>query len=114
MTTTEPYSGPSAREMLDNHTLAKEVISRADGPEYQRIFDERQLALLRRWCASPESARDFLVEEDQADAPGDQPGTKAMEKGSLVGWLMANSLTGNDRITNDEFKMLQDWFDNTK
>ena len=114
MAATEPYSGPSAREMLDRHTFAKEVISRAKGPESQRIFDDEQLVLLRRWCTDPALAEKILAEEDLADAPGDKPGAKAIEKGSLVGMLMANSVAGNDRVTKEEFEMLQEWFKQTE
>lgn len=110
MAATEPYSGPSVREMLESHTFAKEVITRANGPESQRIFDDERLTLLRRWCVEPEAAGKLLAEEDLVDAPGDKPGTKAIEKGSLIGMLMANSIAGTDLITKEEFKMLQDWF----
>lgn len=110
MAATEPYSGPSVREMLDNHTFAKEVIARANGPESQRIFDDERLSLLRRWCVEPEAAGRLLAEEDLVDGPGDKPGTKAIQKGSLIGMLMANSIASRDLITTEEFKMLQDWF----
>ena len=110
MAATEAYSGPSVREMLKSHTFGKEVISRAKGPESQRIFDDEQLDLLRRWCADPTSAEKILAEEDVADAPGDKPGARAIEKGSLVGMLIANSIAGNDLVTKEEFEMLQEWF----
>jgi hypothetical protein len=110
MAATEQYSGPSAREMLDSHTFAQEVIARSKGPESQRIFDDKQLDLLRRWCTDPASAERIFAEENLSDTPGDRPGTKAIEKGSLVGLLMANSAARNDLITNEEFQMLQEWF----
>lgn len=110
MAATEQYSGPTVREMLDSHTFAKEVISRSKGPESQRIFDDKQLDLLRRWCTDPASAEKILAEENITDAPGERPGTKAIEKGSLVGMVIANSIAGSDIITNEEFHTLQEWF----
>lgn len=107
------YSGPSAQEMLASHTFAKEVISRDKGPEPQRVFDDQGLVLLRRWCNDPASTEKILAEEQLADAPGDRPGKKAIEKGNLVGLLMANSVVGNDLITNEEFETLQEYFKTT-
>jgi hypothetical protein len=69
------------REMLSSHTFAKEVITRANGVEPQRIFDDTQLLLLRRWCTGSSAPDEILDEQNLTDAVGDKPGTKAIEKG---------------------------------
>jgi hypothetical protein len=107
MAATEPYSGPSAREIPSSHTFAKEVIARDKGPESQPVSSHQHLVLLRRWCAYPESTEKILAEEQLADATGDKPGKTANEKGNLVGLLMANSVAGNVMIPKEEFEILQ-------
>jgi hypothetical protein len=111
MAATATYSGPSVQEMLTSHAFAKEVITRQNGVESQRIFDDTQLVLLRRWCTGASAPDEILDEQNFTDAVGDKPGTKAIEKGSLVGLLIANSLAGNDLITKEEFEQLREWFE---
>ncbi|KAK1993164.1 hypothetical protein LX36DRAFT_661753 [Colletotrichum falcatum] len=49
MTTT--YTGPSAAEMLANHTLGKEIISRNNDAE--PVLDSEELALLEQFVNDP-------------------------------------------------------------
>jgi hypothetical protein len=98
------FSGPSAREMLQSHTLAKEIIARNDKPDADRVLDDGELSLLRRWCAEPAAKEQILAEKNVKDA------ASAQQSGSLVGYLMAQSVAGNELVTKEEFENLQEWF----
>lgn len=104
------YTGPSAREMLDSHTLAKETIERANGPLHERIFDDAGLSRLRRWCADPSSKQKLLDEEKALNGGGEEPEGKA-QGNSLVCYLMTQSLAGNDLLTPQEMEQLNKWFE---
>src|ERR1700712_1498215 len=92
-----PYTGPSVREMMDNHSLAKEIIARAAGPNSQRILDDNELGLLRRWVTASEPKEQILAEQEISD------GKTVEESGSLVRYLMANSVAGRELVTEEEF-----------
>jgi hypothetical protein len=52
------YSGPSAHDMIQNHTLAKEIIARSNDPG--PVLDASELALLKRFVADPSSKDEML------------------------------------------------------
>ncbi|WYZ40219.1 hypothetical protein EsH8_IV_000560 [Colletotrichum jinshuiense] len=97
-----PYTGPSPRQMIDTHTLAREIISRNNDP--CPILDADELALLSQFVADPSQARALLEARGLADEP-----TKA---GSLVAYVV--SLHGTDKaaLTDEEIKVLREWFEN--
>ncbi|KAG4418508.1 hypothetical protein IFR04_008402 [Cadophora malorum] len=91
MASTTAYTGPSAREMFDTHTLSKEIIARANDPE--PVLDASELALLKRYVNAPE-AKD-----------------KANGSGSLVKYIMIQSNAGNDLLSEEEIAELKAWLD---
>ena len=102
------YTGPSVREMLDNHSTASEIIARANEP--QPVLDDNNLAILRRFCMDPSSKDDILKELDIEDQPGDKAGAKAQAKGGLAGFIVAKSAAGEDLLGKDEMEVLRKWF----
>ena len=104
------YDGPSAREMIDTHTLAKEVIARHN--EACPIFDDYCILELRRFVQDPDSAQDFLRERDMIDEDGAKLGSAASAKGSLTGFIMATYGTDESALTEEEVLELREWFDN--
>ena len=110
------YTGPSVREMIATHTLASQIVARAD--DACPILDEAELALLRRFVTAPAALHDAaarharLAEHGMADAPGDAPGTAAQATaGSLVGFAIATYDTERPALTEDEVQLLRQWFD---
>ncbi|KAM0802743.1 hypothetical protein BDR22DRAFT_842133 [Usnea florida] len=102
------YTGPSVREMLANHTTASEIIARAHDPH--PIFDDKDLAILRRFCKDPSCKGDILKELDIVDQPGDKVGEKAQRRGTLAGFIVAKSAAGEDLLGEDEMEALRKWF----
>ncbi len=102
------YTGPSAREMIQSHTLAKEIIARSNDPE--PVLDPTELARLKRFVEVPSSKNEILKDLDMEDQEGDRPGTKAHSKGSLVGFLIAKSAAGTEILSEEEMLQLRTWF----
>lgn len=87
--TTTTYTGPSVREMLDTHTLGKEIMARADaGDDAQAILDDSELALLKRYVTAPESKIDILKELGVVDTDGKVIIEKTRGDMSLVTYIM--------------------------
>lgn len=105
MAASDEYNGPSVNEMLQNHTLAKEIIARANGALSQRILDDKELLLLRRWSTGTSTPEQILAEENI------EPCTGTNNSGSLVGLLIANSVAGKDLVTKEEVEQLREWFE---
>ena len=53
----------------------------------------------------------ILDKHGLADAPGDEPGRKAIEKGSLTGLVIARHGTGETAFGDGDVEMLRDWFE---
>ncbi|PVH88041.1 hypothetical protein DL98DRAFT_566414 [Cadophora sp. DSE1049] len=109
MSSTTAYTGPSAREMFESHTLSKEIISRANDSE--PVLDASELALLKRFVTAPETKSDILKELGFVDQHGKIVATKAQGDGSLVTYIMIQSVAGNDLLSEEEIAELKDWFD---
>lgn len=100
--TSNPYNGPTAREMLDTHTFTKTVIDRhALDDRQQHVFDEANLAELRQWVEDPARAKQILAAKGLADPAA------AQTSGSLVSYLMAKSVEGEDLVTKEQFGAAQ-------
>ncbi|KAL2878566.1 hypothetical protein SGCOL_006036 [Colletotrichum sp. CLE4] len=97
-----PYTGPSPREMIESHTLAQEIINRNN--DACPILDSDELSLLSDFVKDPSQARALLETRGLTDEP-----TKS---GSLVAYVI--SLHGTDKaaLTDDEIKILKEWFEN--
>jgi hypothetical protein len=108
--TSAKWTGPSVKEMVAGHTLAKEIISRHNDP--CPVFDASELAILRRFVADPTQAAAILREAGMADAEGEALGTAAMRKGSLAGCIAAAHGSDKPKLTDDEIRALKQWFDN--
>ncbi len=105
------YNGPSAREMIETHTLAQEIIARADDTE--PVLDADELALLKRFLAGPESKVALLNERDIVGDQGDDVVAKARNSGSLVTYIIAQSVAGQEILGEEEVEMLKKWFERT-
>ena len=85
--TSDAWDGPSAREMINTHTLAKEIIARHKAP--CPVFDDKCILELRRFVQYPSQSRAMLQDMGMLDAEGDKLGAAASNKGSLTGYIMA-------------------------
>lgn len=103
------YTGPGAGEMMKTHTLASEIISRHPGPEHERIFDDAELARLRRFVAAPDSEgaaeRKHCEETEVAEG-------ETKYGGSLVRYLAGHHGTEKQGLTGEEIEKLKAWFEN--
>ncbi|KAK6207532.1 hypothetical protein QIS74_12613 [Colletotrichum tabaci] len=97
-----PYTGPSPREMIASHTLAREIIDRNNDP--CPILDSEELALLSQFVAEPSRGAALLEARGLAGEPANS--------GSLVAYVV--SLHGTDKaaLTEEEIKTLKEWFKN--
>jgi len=102
------WTGPSAREMIDTHTLAERIIAHHDDP--CPVFDDRCILQLRRFVEGPEHSQEILREYGMEDQPGDKLGSGANRQGSLTGYIMATWGTDQSALTPDEVDMLREWF----
>ena len=103
----DQYSGPSVREMLETHTLASEIIARANDPN--PILDEHELTRLRRYCTGASSPDDILA-EIEAEYPTTER-VKQPGNGSLVGFIVAQAAAGKGILSEQEVKQLEKWFE---
>ncbi|KAL5323359.1 hypothetical protein ACEPPN_007894 [Leptodophora sp. 'Broadleaf-Isolate-01'] len=108
MASATTYTGPSAREMFESHTLSKEIIARADDAE--PVLDASELALLKRYVTAPESKAEILEELGCIDGDGKVVTAKAQGDGSLVAYIMIQSVTGNDLLSDEDITELKTWF----
>jgi hypothetical protein len=104
------WTGPSTKEMIATHTLAKEIIARHNDP--CPVFDYSEILRLRRFVQDPSHAGSLLKEFGLQDAEGDKPGTAAQTKGSLAGYITATYGTDKSALTEDEVNILKEWFAN--
>lgn len=109
--TQTPYTGPSAGEMIAKHTLAEEIISRAN--DASPVLDTNEIALLKQFCAQPtslEHKKKLLETAGMEDQAGDKVGHRAQGKGSLVGYIIAQSIAGKEVLDEGEVDRLRAWF----
>ncbi|KAL9071748.1 MAG: hypothetical protein Q9161_004012 [Pseudevernia consocians] len=105
----ETYTGPSVAHMLETRTFAPTVISNHNTSN--AIFDDTQLAILREFSADPSKKDEILSQHDMTDAPGDRPGQKAAEKGSLTGVVIARYGTSETAFQDGDIEKLNEWFE---
>lgn len=96
--TSDVYTGPSVKEMLANHTLAKEIIARHNDP--CPILDDNELELLEQFTAKPTEAPVLLANHPQAK-----------RSGSLVAYVLSKHETDSVALTDDEITKLREWFE---
>ncbi|KAL0937295.1 uncharacterized protein CTRU02_207026 [Colletotrichum truncatum] len=94
------YNGPSAAELLANHTLAKEIIERNDGPE--PVLDSNELALLEQFVNDPSKANAILESKGLS--------TKPKQSGSLVAYVISLHGTDSPALSNEDINSLKEWF----
>lgn len=115
------YTGPSVAEMIRNHTLAHNIMTRHDTmPPEERILGADDMAILRRFvCADDLSAErtHIIHEHDLQDEEGVRPGERAANvKGTLAGFCvvrhgMAGEGTAGPALTDGEIGDLKGWFE---
>lgn len=93
------YTGPSVGQMLKNHTLAHEIITRHDGPQHESVLDDSELRLLQRFCADPSSKDEIL----DGYVAGSQPQ-------SLVKFVVHKHGSEQPALEESEIVELRDWF----
>ncbi|EPE10825.1 hypothetical protein F503_05920 [Ophiostoma piceae UAMH 11346] len=108
----EPYTGPSAREMIASGTLAKEVMVRHGSS--QAIFDDANIAELRQFVQDPAATRAALY--GTAD-PGDSDVQAMIKKTSSGGCTLvqyATAVHGTEQaaLSDDDVVALRAWFAN--
>ena len=108
--TSNEWTGPSVREMVASHTLAKEIIERHNDP--CPVLDDSCIHELRQFVNDPSRAQELLRELDFLDSPGVKPGETVSSKGSLTGYIMATYGTDKSALTDEEILMLKEWFEN--
>ncbi len=108
--TSNEWTGPSVREMVASHTLAKEIIARHNDP--CPVFDDSSILELRQFVDDPSRAQELLRGMAVLDPPGVEPGETASSKGSLTGFIMATYGTDKSALTDEEILMLKEWFGN--
>ena len=109
------YRGPGAGEMIAKHTLVTEIIAHNDGPDDERILDDKEVSFLRQFCTLPspadkEARAALLKQHGLGDVPLAPPGPEIQTKGSLVGYLVATYDFPNAPLREDEVQRLQKWF----
>lgn len=95
--------------VVNSHLLAASIISRHNTPD--DILDTTELSLLREFCINPSQADAILRSHDMIDGPGDELGSKAQQKGSLVAYVIARHETERPALSEEEVAMLKDWFE---
>lgn len=110
MATTEPaYNGPSAREMIDTHTLAHEIITR-HGTGSQAVFDDANILQLKRYLEDPALEKAAVLAK--LGAPDDDAALTIIRQGgsSLVDYVAIVRGTPKAALTADEEETLRTWF----
>ena len=92
------YTGPSVREMVTTHTLAKEIMARHEGP--WPILDDQEIRKLQGFVHDP------------AAAQADQQGIDISRSGSLVAHIVRDWGTEGTLLTEEEVGELKEWFAN--
>jgi len=96
--TSTQYTGPSVREMVTTHTLAKEIMARHDDP--CPILDDQEIRKLRGFV------------QDPAAAQTEQQGIDISRSGSLVAHIVRDWGTEGTLLTEEEVRELKEWFAN--
>jgi len=101
--TSDDWTGPTVRQMVDTHTLAKEVIDRHNDP--CPVFDDKAILQLRRFVQDPAQVEKLIQELDSADGG-------AWRSGGLTALIMTTWGTDKSYLTQDEVVSLKEWFAN--
>ena len=112
----ETNENPPMRTMLDNHELARRTITQHNTD--LAIFDDTQLAILKRFVMDPSpETRNWVLEQSNSLEPEDTPepeiGRLAANHGSLVGLVVARYGRVRDdhhTFTPGEGDALREWF----
>lgn len=107
--TSNVYTGPMPKEMIANHTLAKEIINRHNDP--CPILDDDEIKLLQKFVTDPSAAKAILKERGLEDEADGEPGAKVKESGSLVAHVIYGHSAEKTVLTDREIDMLREWFE---
>lgn len=75
-----PRPMPTTRDMVSQHTLAHEVVTR----DKKEVFDDEHLDLLERFVSDPSCKKTMMEEFDWFDEEGQYPGKPILLCG--LGW----------------------------
>jgi hypothetical protein len=101
-----PYTGPSVKDMIANHSLAENIIKHHHSNSGDNeIFDAQEMQRLRRFVRDPERERSAIISELGIE---DHTGTTEFH-GSLAGYVVLRH-GNNDVLTADEIETLKGWF----
>lgn len=111
-TSDSTWTGPSAKQMIETNTLAKEIMERhKNGPE--AVFDPENLEMLRDFLESPELAQANIFAKYAVQTSDDALAKISDGKGaSLVDYIAAAHGTPKQALTSAEIEDLQTWFAN--
>ena len=100
---------PTVNDMINNHTLARNIIHRYHTDD--EILDHDQLDLLKRFCEDTSQKDALLADADMTDEPDTRPGFKAADtRGNLAGFCIATYGTDRPALLEEEVQMLKSWF----
>lgn len=100
----------NTREQIQTHQLSVSIIN-GHGTEND-VFDDTQLALLKRFCLDPTATtRGQILDEFGWNASEPQAAAaKASREGSLVGFLVARHGTEDPALDERDLELLKEWF----
>ncbi|KAK2001372.1 hypothetical protein LX36DRAFT_653442 [Colletotrichum falcatum] len=94
------YTGPSAREMIANRTLAKDFMARNSDPEL--VLDADELSLLKQFVNDPSRSNAILESRGLLADP--------KTSGSLVAYVMSLHDTERPALSTEDISTLKEWF----
>ncbi|MCJ1396020.1 hypothetical protein MMC18_008907 [Xylographa bjoerkii] len=96
--------------VMRSHLLAASIIARHQMPEH-KILDDRELGILRQFCANPAKKDEVLMKHDMVDKSRKPAGSSAQQLSSLAGHCVARHGTENPALNEEEIEMLRNWFE---
>ncbi|OBT51820.1 hypothetical protein VE04_08034, partial [Pseudogymnoascus sp. 24MN13] len=104
------YSGPSAHEMIQSHTLAKEIVARSNDPA--PVLDPSELALLKRFVTNSPSKNEILKDLDTTDPARGQPVPNPRTRAAWSATLLPSDTAEDIAIclaVKDQYADLTEW-----
>jgi hypothetical protein len=99
-------------EQIRDHQLATSIINRRNPNGTNYVFDDANLATLRRFCLDPTplARKQIMQEEGWVEADEDDKGAGAAAKGSLVGYAIVKHGTDEPVFDERDLELLKQWY----